>query len=176
MANSFRAALVLSFIIPLAAGAKDLDWGSTHDLYISAPLSEKWSVQASAEAVLWNDFNDLYFGFADIGIGGEDGDITGADEEFSTDENGETIERDDRLAKGCGARKQADQVVHGEGGHPIQPLDRVGKCGQAEAEQRSTHDQVGDHQYRITQLRIRPESAKFGLRRKRVLGRRHDPY
>ena len=69
MANSVRDALLLSLILPLAAGAKDLDWGSTHDLYISAPLSEKWSVQASAEAVLWNDFSDLYFGFADIGIG-----------------------------------------------------------------------------------------------------------
>jgi len=69
MANSFRGALLLSLILPWAAGAKDLDWGSTHDLYISAPLSEKWSVQASAEAVLWNDFSDLYFGFADIGIG-----------------------------------------------------------------------------------------------------------
>lgn len=34
---------------------------------------------------------ELAGSFADLGIGGEDGDITGAEEEFSTDENGETI-------------------------------------------------------------------------------------
>ncbi len=63
------AALALTLILPFPAGAKSLDWGTTHDLVVRATLSAKWSVYSSAQAVLWNDFSDGFFGYVDFGIG-----------------------------------------------------------------------------------------------------------
>ena len=51
------------------ADAKSLDWGSTHDLIVRASLNEKWSVYSSAQAALWDDFSDVYFGYVDLGVG-----------------------------------------------------------------------------------------------------------
>lgn len=63
------AFVVALLLFPLAAGARSLDWGSTHDLVVRASLTEKWSIYSSAQAVLWNDFSDLFFGYVDLGVG-----------------------------------------------------------------------------------------------------------
>jgi hypothetical protein len=63
------ATLILTLILPFAAGAKSLDWGTTHDLFVRAALNEKWSIYSSAQAVLWNDFSDVFFGYVDLGVG-----------------------------------------------------------------------------------------------------------
>lgn len=69
MRKPLFAVLILALLLPLAAGAKSRDWGTTHDLFVRASLNEKWSIYSSAEAILWNDFSDVFFGYVDLGVG-----------------------------------------------------------------------------------------------------------
>jgi hypothetical protein len=74
----------------------DWDCGHYEDLYVE--FTNEQGVTRVAEALAsWSAVPTSAFqaevagSFADLGLGGEDGDITGAPEEFSTDENGEIV-------------------------------------------------------------------------------------
>ena len=71
-------------------------WQCYYDLYVE--FTNEQGVAKVADALAsWSSVPTSSFqakiagSFADIGIGGDDGDITGAEEEFSTDENGEIV-------------------------------------------------------------------------------------
>ena len=71
-------------------------WNCYKDLYVEFTneqgVARVADALASWTAVPTSNFQAVVAGsFADIGIGGDDGDITGAEEEFSVDENGDTV-------------------------------------------------------------------------------------
>jgi len=71
-------------------------WVCNYDLYVEF-TNEQGVARVAESLASWTNVPTSSFqaevagSFADIGLGGDDGDITGAPEEFSTDENGETI-------------------------------------------------------------------------------------
>ncbi len=71
-------------------------WVCNYDLYVEF-TNEQGVARVAESLASWSNVPTSSFqaavagNFASIGIGGEDGDITGAPEEFSTDENGEII-------------------------------------------------------------------------------------
>jgi hypothetical protein len=71
-------------------------WQCYYDLYVEF-TNEQGVARVAESLASWSGVATSSFQaeiagtFADIGIGGDDGDITGAEEEFSTDENGEIV-------------------------------------------------------------------------------------
>ena len=71
-------------------------WQCYYDLYVEF-TNEQGVAKVTEALASWSSVPTSSFqaeiagSFADIGLGGADGDITGAEEEFSTDENGEII-------------------------------------------------------------------------------------
>lgn len=71
-------------------------WQCNEELYVEF-TNEQGVARVADSLASWSAVNTSSFqaevagSFAEIGIGGDDGDITGADEEFSTDENGNII-------------------------------------------------------------------------------------
>ena len=71
-------------------------WQCYYDLYVEFTneqgVAKVTEALASWSGVATSSFQAEVAGsFADIGLGGDDGDITGAEEEFSTNENGEIV-------------------------------------------------------------------------------------
>jgi len=61
--------LMLSLIAPCICQAVEGDWGFAHNNYVIASLNEKWSALHRSQLTLRDDMSDLFFGFADIGLG-----------------------------------------------------------------------------------------------------------
>lgn len=56
-------------MLPLASFSVEGDWGYAHNFYVAKSLNEKWSLLHRSQFALRDDMSDLFFGFADIGIG-----------------------------------------------------------------------------------------------------------
>lgn len=52
-----------------ASYAEEGDWGYAHNNYVLVSLNEKWVVLHRSQLTLRDDLSDLFFGFADIGVG-----------------------------------------------------------------------------------------------------------
>jgi hypothetical protein len=66
-----RNALLTAFLCLISAAAigAEGDWGYAHNFYIKKSLSERWSVLSRSQFALRDDMSDLFFGFADVGLG-----------------------------------------------------------------------------------------------------------
>lgn len=62
-------AILLAMAVPLASSSAEGDWGYAHNFYVRKSLTEKWSIQHRSQFALRDDMSDLFFGFADIGVG-----------------------------------------------------------------------------------------------------------
>jgi len=69
MSKSAIAAIVTALLFPAICPAEEGDWGFAHNNYVIASLNEKWSVLHRSQFALRDDMSDLFFGFADIGVG-----------------------------------------------------------------------------------------------------------
>lgn len=64
--NILSVALAISSSVAWAAEG---DWGYAHNNYIKIGLTEKWSFLHRSQFALREDMSDLFFGFADAGLG-----------------------------------------------------------------------------------------------------------
>lgn len=60
--------LMILILQPVCRSAEG-DWGYAHNMYIIKSLSPKWALLHRSQFTLRDDMSDLFFGFADIGIG-----------------------------------------------------------------------------------------------------------
>jgi hypothetical protein len=64
-----RILIALALLLPVASLAVEGDWGYAHNFYIVKALNPKWSLLHRSQVALRDDMSDLFFGFADIGVG-----------------------------------------------------------------------------------------------------------
>jgi hypothetical protein len=69
MLKAGAKAFLLAMALPLTGFSEEGDWGYAHNFYIKKSLTEKWSLLHRSQFALRDDMSDLFFGFADIGIG-----------------------------------------------------------------------------------------------------------
>lgn len=69
MTRTTAKLIVCLFLLPVAVNAVEGDWGFAHNNYVIVSLNEKWSVLHRSQLTLRDDMSDLFFGFADIGVG-----------------------------------------------------------------------------------------------------------
>ena len=62
------AVLLALFVLPPAAMA-ERDWGSSHNLLITAPINDDWFVISHSNLAYRDDFDDRFFGFTGGGVG-----------------------------------------------------------------------------------------------------------
>ena len=68
--NLIRSALTLVLsACAAAASAVEGDWGYAHNNYVKINLAEKWSFLHRSQFALRDSMSDLFFGFADAGLG-----------------------------------------------------------------------------------------------------------
>ena len=61
--------LALPLLIPSFSRAAEGDWGYAHIFYVKKALAEKWSFITGAQLTWRDDMSDLYFIYADAGLG-----------------------------------------------------------------------------------------------------------
>jgi len=61
--------MLLAVLFSMPCRGTEGDWGFAHNNYIIASLNDKWSVLHRSQITLRDDMSDLFFGFADIGVG-----------------------------------------------------------------------------------------------------------
>lgn len=63
------SSILLAMALPLVGFSAEGDWGYAHNFYVVKSLTEKWSILHRSQFALRDDMSDLFFGFADIGVG-----------------------------------------------------------------------------------------------------------
>jgi len=69
MSKRTLKAILMALLLPALSLAEEGDWGYAHNNYIVASLGGKWSLLHRSQVAMRDNMSDLFFGFADIGVG-----------------------------------------------------------------------------------------------------------